>query len=572
MTIPRAIATIFLLLLCCAAGCGEDLFSLDGREEGFDDTELEACSGAYGATWYVHPDGGDWTQCTGLADAPYPGSGTLQHCAFSHPFHVLPPGGEARMEAGDRLIISAGNYEMGYGDGWAGLSEACDPDYPWECATAPIPSGAEEEAPTCILGEGWDNGCGEYAVRLSAVHGASHVLSLVGTHNARIQCLEITDGSECISDHPELPCPGWPDPPDPQSGVDGIFGAEAEHVTLEHLWIHGMPRNGIRGEGWIANWDLADIQTTNNGWSGISFPFSEEYDTTWEEMSLTRVTSSWNGCGEWLDEPASPAACWDVAGEEMAGGYGVEAWYSRANWFVEDCDFSHNTASGALITLFGEDAEIWIDRVSAEGNAGPQIDVGGDTTIWNSLLISNCEFHTLTDIPYGAVTPCKLEGPALAFGADDSADLSLVNSTLYGQLHPLVDIYVLEDEDCFDSEVTALNNIFLGTDDGAPLLDLEPCLDAYEIGVAYNLLHGISDSLEYCEIDPSNLCVEPQLEEPSPDPGAVDLAPGFKPLPESPAVDHGLWEEDDGLIPDHDFDDTPRPLGEGVDCGAFEIL
>lgn len=32
-------------------------------------------------TYYVRPDGGSADQCTGLVDAPYPGSGTDQPCA-----------------------------------------------------------------------------------------------------------------------------------------------------------------------------------------------------------------------------------------------------------------------------------------------------------------------------------------------------------------------------------------------------------------------------------------------------------------------------------------------------------
>ena len=39
-----------------------------------------AASLACAATYYVRTDGGSATQCNGLADAPYPGSGTGQNC------------------------------------------------------------------------------------------------------------------------------------------------------------------------------------------------------------------------------------------------------------------------------------------------------------------------------------------------------------------------------------------------------------------------------------------------------------------------------------------------------------
>ena len=40
-------------------------------------------------TYYVRTDGGDASQCTGRADAAYPGSGTGQACAWKHPFYAL---------------------------------------------------------------------------------------------------------------------------------------------------------------------------------------------------------------------------------------------------------------------------------------------------------------------------------------------------------------------------------------------------------------------------------------------------------------------------------------------------
>lgn len=35
------------------------------------------------AIYYIHPEGGTCEQCTGLVDAPYPGSGANQNCAWS---------------------------------------------------------------------------------------------------------------------------------------------------------------------------------------------------------------------------------------------------------------------------------------------------------------------------------------------------------------------------------------------------------------------------------------------------------------------------------------------------------
>lgn len=42
-------------------------------------------------TCYVRTDGGSTIQCSGRVDAPYPGGGTNQPCAWDHPFRALPP-------------------------------------------------------------------------------------------------------------------------------------------------------------------------------------------------------------------------------------------------------------------------------------------------------------------------------------------------------------------------------------------------------------------------------------------------------------------------------------------------
>lgn len=88
-----------------------------------------------GTTYYVRTDGGTSTECTGTADAPYPGSGTNQPCAWSHPFWALDSDGDWKISGGDTLIIGPGSYKMGYGapntSGW------CESDYPYDCDLPP---------------------------------------------------------------------------------------------------------------------------------------------------------------------------------------------------------------------------------------------------------------------------------------------------------------------------------------------------------------------------------------------------------------------------------------------------
>ncbi|MDI6770722.1 MAG: hypothetical protein QMD04_13755, partial [Anaerolineales bacterium] len=137
-TIIRFSLTAFLIL---ASACSAPT-SPDG-----DETEEPAVvrpPGPAGSTYYVRPDGGTYAECTGLADAPYPGSGAGQPCAWNHPFQALPPGGEPRILGGDTLIIGAGSYMMGYS---APGAENCDYEGSYDCIISAVPSGPDAAHP-----------------------------------------------------------------------------------------------------------------------------------------------------------------------------------------------------------------------------------------------------------------------------------------------------------------------------------------------------------------------------------------------------------------------------------------
>lgn len=86
------------------------------------------------ATYYVRTDGGTASQCTGLTNAPYPGSGMNQACAWSHPFWGLNSSGAWKIQGSDTLMISSGSYRMGIGapnTGW------CDAEGAYICHLPP---------------------------------------------------------------------------------------------------------------------------------------------------------------------------------------------------------------------------------------------------------------------------------------------------------------------------------------------------------------------------------------------------------------------------------------------------
>jgi len=108
-----------------------------------------------GAIYYIRADGGDSTQCTGNTNAPYPGSGSNQVCALSHPFYLLDTSGNWRIQGGDTVIIGPGSYMMGYGA--PNTHSWCEAEGAFECHLPSLPSGNEKN-PTRIIGSGWDSG------------------------------------------------------------------------------------------------------------------------------------------------------------------------------------------------------------------------------------------------------------------------------------------------------------------------------------------------------------------------------------------------------------------------------
>lgn len=86
---------------------------------------LLAAYQASATTWYIRTDGGTQTQCTGQANAAYPGSGTAQPCAYNHPFWLLDQSAWTwRIGAGDIVQFDAGPYYIGQQNKGLGMSWA----------------------------------------------------------------------------------------------------------------------------------------------------------------------------------------------------------------------------------------------------------------------------------------------------------------------------------------------------------------------------------------------------------------------------------------------------------------
>jgi hypothetical protein len=506
------------------------------------------------STYYVRPDGGDTIQCTGLVDAPYPGSGSGQLCAWDHPFRALPPGETARMQGGDTLIIGIGSYAMGYG---APGTDNCDPGGAFDCHMPSVPGGPNSLNPTRILGEGWDKGCPN-PPELWGTERPWFILNLSGSNHVEVACLEITDHSDCVEFHTGGLACERENPPYGQWASYGIYAEDAADVTLCYLNIHGLAWGGVHA-GRLTDWQVENVRIAGNGGVGWDGDIGENSANA-GRLYFRRFVVEWNGCGETY--PAGePLGCWG----QTAGGYGdgVGTGFTGGYWIFEDSAFLHNTSDGLdLLYVRAPGSLVEIRRTRAEGNAGDQIKTNGPTLIENVIAVSNCGFFDQKPFTHH-VDPCRAGGSALAFNLNPGNSATVVNSTITGQGDCLVLAECAEGQNCSGSEnVWLRNSIFLGnpefnSDDTTCLAWAEGLThDPFEM--THLIITDVKGMPDPCP--PNSLC--------NVDPGLVNLSiSSFDAhlLPNSPAIDAGTAEG----APSVDFDGFPRDVIP--DIGAYEF-
>ena len=527
-------------------------------------TIILACP-CWAATYYVRADGGTGDQCTGLADMPYPGSGNHQPCAWAHPFWTLDSSGNWKIQGGDTLMIYPGTYRMGYG---ASNTDWCDTAWPWACHLPTLPSGPDPDHPTRILGMGWDQGCPD-PPELWGAERPWQIISLDGTSNAAIGCLELTDHSGCVEFHANAdvrcerdayPYEDW--------APTGIYAADSSNIALKDLNIHGFASAGIRA-GRITDWTVQNVRIAANGWVGWEGDLDGE-DANSGTLHFKNWVVEWNGCAESYPGE-NPNNCW----AQSAGGYGdgVGTGATGGHWIIEDSVFRYNTSDG-LDLLYARlpDSRIEIRRTKAYGSAGNQIKVNGQTLIENSLMVGNCGFFDGKPFTYN-VDNCRAGGSALALDLRKGVTVSVINLTIAGEGDCLAIVVCDEYADCDGTETVIIqNNIFRGYQEFLEPSDTACYLwfdrsvddkDFYTTEIDYNLVFGAKIGawgLSANDIDPDPLLVNDNLETFN-----GHLRPG------SPAINSGLAVGSlGGLVPDHDLEGISRPRGGGVNRGAYE--
>lgn len=450
------------------------------------------------------------------------------------------------------------------------------------CSLPPIPTGVS------IWGKN-KGACTAQSSRtvLSGVGGAQSVLSLKGSSSIDLECLDITDHSNCTNGIIGAPnhCTAggafqsigrdW--------AVSGIaINNKAAKVTLTDIRIHGMAGNGLvgaPGDGFVAT-DLALIGNAFAGWNS-----DDGSGTTGSgSMLVKNFDISWNGCAEEFPivDPLPYYGCTDDGTGGYGDGFGTASVNSSPpGWQIhfDQGTVSYNTQDG-LDTLHnaGEGSTVTETRILAFGNEGQQIKGGSATSVLqNNLIIGNCDALKQT-IP-GRPTPtqdnlgdlCRAGSSAVVMLAVPGFTGSFQNNTVVTSGSIGLEVEYGTNNHGPTNALKYNNNIFLGStnpgagDNPTPIFSNVDLNMLTSPGASWtnNSYYGWRKDWSCPHRGESKaLCSRPGLVDEKPHPyGYGNMAPRSS---SSPVVGAGV------AIPEITIDYTGAPRGNPPTIGAYE--
>src|SRR3984893_7433409 len=442
--------------------------------------------------WFVRKDGGTrfstnqtQGQCDGQGDAPYPGVGINQHCAFNDVRYlwtdgsystntsaVAPAGGWVGTGV-NTCRIRGGPWRVGQNGPNPGDSFGLHGD-PYDAGAPPPPNGTSS-LHTQILGENFGS-CGSQSsmTQLYGGFGVNFIFNLHGSQYVDIKCIELTRHSQCIKyGSPAVPSQcneGFPVDDYAQNGI--LTDAGTHDLLLQDMWIHGFTGRGIIGAiGGTVTATRVDI--AYNGAAGWDFDDGAATPSVNGLLVATNLTIEWNGCNQ-----AYPGTGAVSCYSQSTGGYGDGIGTPAGTCIstnVTNSIFRYNTQDG--FDFLHNDTGTCPSSVTnsiSYGNNGAQFKWGpanNPMVFTNNVAVGNCLRLSAPMTGQPSTYNANLKDFCRALdtivpSVGPNGSLTMNNNTIISYSPTIIDLEC-GPAGCANSNFTFQNNIVLGYDNPA---------------------------------------------------------------------------------------------------------
>lgn len=400
------------------------------------------------ATYYVRNDGGTRTQCTGTFNAPYPGAGSAQSCSFNHPAWALgSPGVAGIMVGGDSLVIddvdhttsTQAQYLIGFGMPNTNPAN-CSASTSATCSMGNIPSGTDAAHPTRILGMKYNTGCTAkpqlWGTQGLGSTGGNAVLNVAGASHIDIECVELTDHSNCGLRV------GNPICSESYGGTvgtwarKGIYAKGGGDFTFVNMDVHGFADKGFHMGG------VHDITYDHVNMDGNYFPgWDGDVGENGNESAITGNVyahygnTRFNGCSEKYPRSATFSAsdysfCVDENSSPPGYSDGWGFFITQGNWFIDNWNFSQNGSDG-LDLLYKTAGDVDVDKCIFQANTGNQLKFTAvNASVTNTAFIANCTYiKNNGKNNQSSYNPCRANGTPISATPLQGGAWSFINNS-----------------------------------------------------------------------------------------------------------------------------------------------
>jgi hypothetical protein len=451
-------------------------------------------------TWYVRPDGGTRYsskvprgQCNGEADAPYPGKGVNQACAFKDVRYLwqdgtytvstnnIPAYGWIGRGGDTYLIRGSVGAGVSYRVGWNNPASALDGKSgkywgvqgdPYGSGMPPPPSGRAEQH-TKILGENYAS-CSTDGARtqLRGGYGVGTVVSMKGASYVDVACLDITDGSSCGVAAQKNTCVSTVGTLSDYAKMGVEWSNASTNDTMTDVRMHGLASSGMYGPTGdnVVLTRLALVGNASSGWNADA----GDGKTGTGALRVEDYEISWNGCAE--EFPVKDGEPYGDCTDDSSGGYGdgfgTATAPSSPAWHVtfERGRVFNNTQDGLdALHVSGAGSSMTVSHTLAYGNMGQQIKVGGAAGVLReNQIVTNCNAlrEAIPGTPAGFNAKlsdfCRASDTGVLVTVNDRVPLEFVGNVVYSASATGIEVECATETCGARSRIDFRKNVFVG--------------------------------------------------------------------------------------------------------------